>query len=76
MGVKDYPFAQELITDNQGKIQQVVINFEDYQQMIEAYEDTGLYRAMIEVEDETPLSLEEALIELEKEWKPIIFLTH
>ena len=66
MGVKDYPFAQELITDNQGKIQQVVINFEDYQQMIEAYEDTGLYRAMIEVEDETPLSLEEALIELEK----------
>ena len=67
MGVKDYPFAQELITDNQGKIQQVVINFEDYQQMIEAYEDTGLYRAMIEVKDETPLSLEEALIELEKE---------
>ena len=67
MGVKDYPFDKELITDNQGKIQQVVINFEDYQQMIEAYEDTGLYRAMIEVEDETPLSLEEALIELEKE---------
>ncbi|MGK7882518.1 MAG: hypothetical protein AB4060_20815 [Crocosphaera sp.] len=55
------------MTDNQGKIQQVVINFEDYQQMIEAYEDTGLYRAMIEVKDETPLSLEEALIELEKE---------
>ena len=67
MSIKDYPFAQELITDNQGKIQQVVINFEDYQQMIEAYEDTGLYRAMIEVKYETPLNLEEALIELEKE---------
>ena len=28
------------------------------------YEDTGLYRAMMEVKNETPLSLEEALIEL------------
>jgi hypothetical protein len=35
--------------------------------MIETYEDTGLYRAMIAVKDETPLSLEEALLELEKE---------
>jgi hypothetical protein len=67
MNIKDYPFAQDLITDNQGQIQQVIINFEDYQQMIEAYEDTRLYRAMIDVKDETPLSLEEALIELEKE---------
>ena len=74
MNIKDYPFAQDLITDNQGQIQQVIINFEDYQQMIEAYEDTGLYRAMIDVKDETPLSLEEALIELEKEWKSTIFL--
>ncbi|MEA5532833.1 hypothetical protein [Crocosphaera sp. XPORK-15E] len=67
MNIKDYPLAQDLIIDNQGNIQQVILNFEDYQQMIEAYEDTGLYRAMIEVKDETPLSLEEALIELEKE---------
>ncbi|MDJ0658334.1 MAG: hypothetical protein QNJ42_02475 [Crocosphaera sp.] len=67
MNVQDYPFAQELITNDQGQIQQVIINFEDYQQMIEAYEDTGLYRAMIDVKDETPLSLEEALIELEQE---------
>ncbi|NCR40541.1 MAG: hypothetical protein GPJ21_12110 [Microcystis aeruginosa W13-11] len=67
MNVEDYPFAQDLIIDAQGQIQQVIINFEDYQQMIETYEDTGLYRAMIDVEDETPLSLEEALIELEKE---------
>ena len=74
MNIKDYPLAQELIIDNQGHIQQVILNFEDYQQMIETYEDTGLYRAMIAVKDETPLSLEEALLELEKEWKPIIFL--
>ena len=74
MNIKDYPLAQELIIDNQGHIKQVILNFEDYQQMIETYEDTGLYRAMIAVKDETPLSLEEALIELEKEWKPIIFL--
>ncbi|WP_147069099.1 hypothetical protein [Microcystis aeruginosa] len=67
MNIKDYPFAQDLITDNQGQIQQVIINFEDYQQMIEAYEDTVLYRTMIDVKDETPLTLEEALIELEKE---------
>jgi uncharacterized protein (DUF1330 family) len=67
MNIKDYPLAQELIIDNQGHIQQVIVNFEDYQQMIETYEDTELYRAMIAVKDETPLSLEEALIELEKE---------
>lgn len=67
MNIKDYPLAQELIMDNQGHIQQVILNFEDYQQMIETHEDTGLYRAMIAVKDETPLSLEEALIELEKE---------
>jgi uncharacterized protein (DUF1330 family) len=67
MNIKDYPLVQELIIDNQGHIQQVIVNFEDYQQMIETYEDTELYRAMIAVKDETPLSLEEALIELEKE---------
>jgi hypothetical protein len=67
MNIKDYPLAQKLIIDNQGHIQQVILNFEDYQQMIETYEDTRLYRAMIAVKDETPLSLEEALIELEKE---------
>jgi uncharacterized protein (DUF1330 family) len=67
MNIKDYPLAQELIIDNQGHIQQVIVNFEDYQQMIQTYEDTELYRAMIDVKDETPLNLEEALIELEKE---------
>jgi hypothetical protein len=67
MNIKDYPLAQELILNHQGQIQQVIINFEDYQQMIEAYEDAVLYRAMIDVKDEIPLSREEALLELEKE---------
>jgi hypothetical protein len=30
-------------------------------------EDEGLYNAMMQVKDETPLSLEQALVELEKE---------
>jgi hypothetical protein len=67
MTAKNYPFAQELITDTQGHILKVVINFQDYERIIGAIEDEGLYRAMVEVEDETPLSLKEALVELEKE---------
>ncbi len=64
MNAQDYPFAQELITDTQGHILKVVINFQDYERIIEAIEDEGLYRAMIEVKDETPLSFEQALAEL------------
>ncbi|NEO65272.1 MAG: hypothetical protein F6J98_34720, partial [Moorea sp. SIO4G2] len=45
----------------------VVINFQDYERLIETLEDEGLYRAMMEVKDETPLSLEEALAELDQE---------
>ena len=67
MNAQDYPFAQELITDTQGHILKVVINFQDYERIIEAMEDEGLYRAMMEVKDETPLSFEEALAELDKE---------
>ncbi|MDJ0716762.1 MAG: hypothetical protein QNJ54_21530 [Prochloraceae cyanobacterium] len=65
MNAQDYPFAQELITDTQGHILKVVINFQDYERIIEAIEDEGLYRAMMEVKDETPLSFEEALAEIE-----------
>ncbi|WP_293069744.1 MULTISPECIES: hypothetical protein [unclassified Moorena] len=64
---KYYPLAQELIADNQGNIQKVLIDFQDYKRLIESFEDEGLYRAMMEVKDETPLSLEEALAELDKE---------
>ncbi len=64
---KDYPFAQEFITDAEGHIRKVVIDVADYQRLIEALEDEGLYRAMAEVRDETPLSLEEALKEMAAE---------
>jgi hypothetical protein len=67
MNPKDYPFAQELITDTQGQILKVVINFQDYERILETIEDEGLYRAMMEVKHETPLSFEEALAELERE---------
>lgn len=64
---QDYPFAQELITDTQGHILKVVINFNDYERIIEAIEDEGLYRAMMEVKNETPLTFEQALAELDKQ---------
>ncbi len=64
---KDYPFAQEFITDSEGQIRQVVINIADYQRLIEALEDEGLGRAMVEVRNEKPLSLEEARQEMERD---------
>ncbi|MFB2968381.1 hypothetical protein ACE1CD_05375 [Aerosakkonema sp. BLCC-F183] len=67
MKAEDYPFVKELIIDIEGTIQKVVINFSDYQRLLEAMEDEGLVLAMMEVKDETPLNLDEALAELEKE---------
>ncbi|MGH8000972.1 MAG: hypothetical protein ACREPR_16475 [Brasilonema sp.] len=67
MKTNKYPFAQELITDTEGNIRKVVIDFNDYQRLLEAIEDEGLILAMKEVQDETPLNLNEALAELEKE---------
>ena len=67
MKAEDYPFVKELITDTEGTIQKVVIDFSDYQRLLEAMEDEGLVLAMMEVKDETPLNLDEALAELEKE---------
>lgn len=61
----NYPFAQELITDTQGNISKVIINFDDYQHLLELLEDQALYQAMKTTENETPLSKEEALKELE-----------
>lgn len=66
MTVDTYPFAQEFITDSQGRIQKVILDIADYQKLLEAIEDEGLYQAMTEVSHETPLSLEEALAELEQ----------
>ena len=63
----NYPFAQELITDSQGNIHQVILNFEDYQQLLEGLEDEALYQAMKTTINETPMSREEALKALEEE---------
>jgi hypothetical protein len=64
MQTNQYPFAQELITDIEGNIRKVVIDFHDYLRLLEAIEDEGLILAMKEVENETPLHLNEALAEL------------
>ncbi|MUH01528.1 hypothetical protein F7734_58425 [Scytonema sp. UIC 10036] len=74
MKVDKYPFARELITDTEGNIQKVVIDFNDYQRLLEAIEDEGLILAMKAVQDETPRSLNEALAELEEERIPSTFL--
>jgi hypothetical protein len=63
----NYPFAQELITDTQGNIRQVVLNFEDYQQLLEILEDETLYQAMKTTTSETPMNRDEALKALEEE---------
>ena len=70
----NYPFAQELITDTQGNIRKVILNFEDYQHLLESLEDEALYQAMKITIDEIPMSREEALKALEEEWKLSIFL--
>jgi len=67
MTTQNYPFAQELITDIEGNIRKVILDFNDYQNLIEMLEDEGLYQAMLLTKNETPLSLENALEELEKE---------
>ena len=64
MQTNQYPFAQELITDIEGNIRKVVIDFQDYLRLLEAIENEGLIIAMKEVENETLLNLDEALAEL------------
>jgi|GEM_PF-348910 len=67
MKTNQYPFAQELITDTQGNIRKVIIDFQDYLRLLEAIEDEGLILAIKEVQQETPLNINEALAELERE---------
>ena len=67
MQTNKYPFAQELITDIEGNIKKVVMDFQDYLRLLEAIEDEGLILATKEVENEKPLNIDEALAELEKE---------
>ncbi len=45
----------------------MIINLSDYQKLVELLEDEGMYRAILEVKDEIPISLSEALQELQKE---------
>ena len=58
---EDYPFVEELVTDNNGQVCKVVLQLADYRRLIEALEDDGLYRAMQAVRNEVPLSGEAAL---------------
>ncbi len=52
MNTSQYPFAQELITDTQGNIRKVIIDFQDYLRLLEAIEDEGLILAIKEVQQE------------------------
>ena len=66
METKELPFAKEFITDAKGNITKIIMDFKDYQSFIDCIEDEALVRAMKEVKSEFPLSLEDALKELEK----------
>lgn len=66
MKAEEYPFVQELITDKQGQVLKVVLDFPEYQRLIEAIEDEGLYKAMQGFIDETPLNMNQALDKLEQ----------
>jgi hypothetical protein len=64
---ENYPFVKEFIVDTTGEVDKVVMALSDYQRLLEFLVDEGLYRAILEVQDETPLLLNEALQELERE---------
>ena len=61
-----YPFATELITDIRGDVSKVVLRFQDYQALLTALEDQGLYRAMKKTSKETALDRETALTMLDR----------
>jgi len=61
----DYPFVKEFLTDEKGQVHKVVLQIEDYQRLLEALEDEGLYHSMQEVKHEVPLSLNAALQDLD-----------
>ena len=66
---EDYPFVEELLTDRNGQVRKVVLQLDDYRHLIEFVEEQGLYQAMQQVRDETPLSLDEALKALDVDGK-------
>jgi len=65
--LENYPFVKEFIVDSLGQVDKVIINLSDYQKLVELLEDEGMYRAILEVKDEIPMTLSEALQELQKE---------
>lgn len=67
MAAIDFPFVEEFITDNSGQVKKVILDFEQYQRLMEMIEDKGLYSAMLETIHETPLTSDEALQLLEAE---------
>jgi RelB Antitoxin alpha helical domain len=64
---ENYPFVKEFIVDTIGEVDKVVMDLSDYQRLLEFLVEEGLYRAILEVQDETSLLLNEALQELERE---------
>lgn len=58
---ENYPFVQEFVTDNAGQIQKVVLSLQDYQHLLDAVEDEGLYQLMQAVRHKTPLTQADAL---------------
>jgi hypothetical protein len=66
MKAEEYPFVQELITDKKGQVLKVVLEFEEYQRLLEAIEDEGLIGAMQAFIGETPLNMKQALEKLEQ----------
>jgi hypothetical protein len=62
--LENYPFVKEFIINSSGEVDKVIINLGDYQKLVELVEDEGIYRAVLEVKDEIPLSLSDALQEL------------
>jgi len=64
-GGSHHPFARELVTDMRGEVQKVILDFNVYQQLLEAIEDAGLYSAIRKVKREKSLTREEAMAELQ-----------
>jgi hypothetical protein len=66
MEAEQYPFVQELITDKKGKITKVVLDYEDYQRLLDAIEDKGLFFTMQSAQAAKLIRLNQALHELER----------
>lgn len=66
METKKLPFAKEFISDSEGHITKIIMDFNDYQRFLDCIEDEGLALAMNDVKNEVSLNLEDALKELDK----------